>query len=109
MPAPASRHHQELFPAYLRFPAFVLAYALLKPFLWLVDIAGCSDRVWSAVGRKMRQQLIEGNDFGDYQPTQHDVIVCTYPKCGTNWTMQIAYQIAMRGQGEFEHINDVIP
>ena len=53
--------------------------------------------------------LIAGNDFGDYQPTQHDVIVCTFPKCGTNWTMQIAYQIAMRGQGECPHIHNVVP
>ncbi len=70
---------------------------------------GYSDRFWAAIGRKIRQQLIAGNDFGDYQPTQHDVVVCTYPKCGTNWAMQIAYQIAMRGQGEFDHIHDVVP
>ena len=106
---PASSQHQQLLPAHVRYPAFILAYVLLKPLLWLVDKAGFSDRLWTAIGRKMRQQLVEGNDFGDYQPTQHDVVVCTYPKCGTNWTMQIAYQIAMRGQGDFAHIHDVIP
>lgn len=106
---PASRHHQQVFPASVRYPVLVLTYVLLKPFLWLVDKAGYSDRLWAAIGHKMRQKLIAGNDFGDYQPTQHDVVVCTYPKCGTNWTMQIAYQIAMRGQGEFAHIHDVIP
>ncbi len=106
---PASSQHQQLLPAYVRYPAFILAYVLLKPLLWLVDKAGFSDRLWTAIGHKMRQQLVEGNDFGDYQPTQHDVVVCTYPKCGTNWTMQIAYQIAMRGQGDFAHIHDVIP
>lgn len=47
--------------------------------------------------------------FGDYRPTANDVIVSTYPKSGTNWTMQIAYQIAWLGQGEFDYIHEVIP
>ena len=107
--APASSSHNQVFPAYLRYPVLFLTYVLFKLLLWLVDKIGYSDRLWAAVGRKMRQHLIAGNDFGDYQPTPHDVIVCTYPKCGTNWTMQIAHQIAMRGHGDFEHIHDVVP
>ena len=31
------------------------------------------------------------------------------PNAATNWVMQIAYQIAMRGRGEFAHIHDVVP
>lgn len=105
----ASRHHQQLLPASIRYPALVLTYVLFKPLLWLVDKTGYSDQLWIAIGRKMRQKLVEGNDFGDDQPSPHDVVVCTFPKCGTNWAMQIAYQIAMRGHGQFEHIHDVIP
>jgi hypothetical protein len=44
----------------------------------------------------------------DYVPAAHDVFVCSYYKSGTNWTMQIAVQIAFRGQAEFEHIHDLV-
>lgn len=44
----------------------------------------------------------------DYAPTAHDVFVCSYYKSGTNWTMQIAVQVAYRGSAEFEHIHDLV-
>jgi hypothetical protein len=44
----------------------------------------------------------------DYEPTAHDVFICSYYKSGTNWTMQIAVQIAHRGRAEFEHIHDLV-
>ena len=108
-PTPASDSHGRAFPATGRYPVLALTYVVLKPLLWLVDKAGYSERLWAALVRQMRQRLLAGHDFGDYLPTEHDVVVCTYPKCGTNWVMQIAYQIAMRGRGEFAHIHDVVP
>jgi len=108
----ASSHrpfHHDLFPAHIRYPVLVLTYVLLKPLLWLIDTIGYSDRLWAAISRKMKAKMLAGHDFGDYRPSRHDVVVCTFPKCGTNWTMQIAYQIAMRGKGEFRHIHDVVP
>ncbi len=47
--------------------------------------------------------------FKNYTPTSHDVIVCSYFKSGTNWMMQMAHQIANRGEGEYEDILDVVP
>jgi aryl sulfotransferase len=44
-----------------------------------------------------------------FRPAERDVLVCSYYKSGTNWTMQIAVQIAHRGRAEFEHIHDVVP
>ena len=44
-----------------------------------------------------------------FEPTAHDVLVCSYFKSGTNWTMQIAVQIAHRGRAEFEHVHDLVP
>ena len=44
----------------------------------------------------------------DYAPTAHDVLICSYYKSGTNWTMQIAVQIAHRGRAEFEPIHDLV-
>ncbi len=46
--------------------------------------------------------------FGPYQPDAHDVLVCSYFKSGTNWTMHIAVQIAHRGNAHFEHIHDLV-
>ena len=44
-----------------------------------------------------------------YQPTGHDVIVSTYLRSGTYWTLQITYQIAHLGDGTFRQIHDVVP
>lgn len=46
--------------------------------------------------------------FEGYDPTRHDVLVATFGKSGTNWMMQIAQQIAHRGEAEFDHIHDVV-
>lgn len=47
--------------------------------------------------------------FAGYTPTAQDVFVCSYFKSGTNWAMHMAYQVAERGEGEFDDILDVIP
>ncbi|MGH8010142.1 MAG: sulfotransferase domain-containing protein, partial [Candidatus Binatia bacterium] len=101
--------HRQSFSPLMRYPVLFLTYGLLKPLLWLADQTHFSTRFWRMMGRNLRKQMVRGRDFGDYQPMASDVIVCTYPKCGTNWTMQIAYQIAMRGQGEYGHIHEVVP
>jgi len=92
-----------------RITAQIVAYLILKPLLFLVDKIGLSGPLWRKVGRKMREDVVEGNDFGDYRPGKNDVFISTSPKCGTNRAMQIAHQIATRGTGEFEHIHDVVP
>lgn len=45
--------------------------------------------------------------FAGYEPTPHDVFVATFPKSGTNWAMQMALQIAWRGEAEFEHVHEL--
>jgi hypothetical protein len=44
-----------------------------------------------------------------FEPGERDVLICSYYKSGTNWTIQIAVQIAHRGRAEFEHIHDLVP
>jgi len=44
-----------------------------------------------------------------YAPAASDVFICSYFKSGTNWTMQMAVQVAYRGRAEFEHIHDLVP
>ena len=53
-PLPASRSHGRAFPAAGRYPVLALTYAVLKPLMWLVDKAGYSERVWTALVRQMR-------------------------------------------------------
>jgi hypothetical protein len=109
MTAPTVSFEHDPFSAPVRFLAALLAHVVIKPLFWLIDRLGYGERLWSKIGEKMRENVLAGNDFGDYQPSEHDVVICTYPKCGTNWAMQIAHQIAMRGDGEFASIHDVIP
>lgn len=55
------------------------------------------------LARKLRHRA-----FAGYVPAAHDVFVATFAKSGTNWMMQIAQQIAFRGESEFDHIYDVV-
>jgi uncharacterized protein YecE (DUF72 family) len=59
------------------------------------------------VGRTMTKFLSQFPK--SFEPSERDVLVCSYFKSGTNWTMQIAVQIAHRGRGEFEHVHDLVP
>lgn len=52
---------------------------------------------------------VESSCFAGYRPGAHDVFACCFTKSGTNWALQIAHQIAHRGDGDFEHVHDVIP
>jgi hypothetical protein len=86
-----------------------MSQVLLSPLRWSLDATG----IYLNMHRKM-QSHFPMNDllrpaFDDYQPTEHDVIVTTYPKSGTYWMLQIAYQIGHHGQGDYEHIHDVVP
>jgi hypothetical protein len=36
------------------------------------------------------------------------VFVATFAKSGTNWMMQIVHQLLFHGQGEYDHIHDVV-
>lgn len=60
-------------------------------------------------GKRPNSCTFKERAFANYQPTAQDVIVSTYPKSGTNWTMQMAQEIAWYGEAEFEHVDSAIP
>lgn len=88
-------------PPWLRRVSLAIVAVLFLP--WVKLFPRGSARVLS---RAMTRML---GKFQPYTPTQHDVLVCSYFKSGTNWTMQIAVQIAHRGRAEYDHIHDLVP
>jgi hypothetical protein len=86
-----------------RWLGIAFAYVVLWPLTKVLALLG----VWPAmVGRAMSRWQ---KDFGDYVPDEQDVLICSYFKSGTNWTMQIALQIAYRGEADYDHIHDLVP
>ncbi len=86
-----------------------LMTSILFSGMWIASKLGFSRQVLQFMGRQMQWPRQKKRAFKGYRPTAQDVFVCAYSKSGTNWTMQIAYQIAHRGQGDYEHIHDVVP
>jgi aryl sulfotransferase len=82
--------------------ARAIGLLLAWPVVLVLDLCGRWPR---ALTRMMNRAM---GSFGPYQPGPHDVLVCSYFKSGTNWTMQIALQIAHRGNACFEHIHDLV-
>lgn len=93
----------------LRVPVLALTYVLLVPGRKLLEVTGWLPRLVCWLARFGRHGRGWAAMWEGYAPTAHDVIVGSYFKSGTNWTLQIAQQIAWRGNAEFEHIHDVVP
>lgn len=77
----------------------------VSPVLRVVERLGLWVRLLSVLGRFGPRPA----DFGEYLPGEHDVVVATYEKSGTNWMLQIVHQVATVGLGRFDHIHDVAP
>ena len=58
--------------------------------------------------KNMMDPATKARAFDGYYPCEHDVIVAAFPKSGTNWAMQMALQVAHRGEAEFDHINNLV-
>jgi hypothetical protein len=44
-----------------------------------------------------------------FRPRASDVIIATYPKCGTTWVQQIAHGLRTGGDMAFDEITEVVP
>jgi hypothetical protein len=86
-----------------------LMYGVFTPIVRGMEMAGLTERALGRVWARRERELFKKKPFGSYVPTEHDVIVATYAKSGTNWMMQIAHQLAFHGKGEFDHIHCVVP
>ncbi len=84
-------------------------YGFLQPVIRGMEALGRGDRLMKGAYPRQHKQYLKKNPFGSYMPNEHDVVVATYAKSGTNWMMQIAHQLAFHGKGEFDHIHCVVP
>jgi hypothetical protein len=91
------------FPRWLRIASLIPLYGIALPVVKALELFGVWPRVMA------RRSMAPSEAFGGYRPSAHDVIVCSYFKAGTTWTLQIATQIAFRGQAEFDNIHHAVP
>jgi hypothetical protein len=98
-------------PLSRRITALVMWPIMMASFVavWITSKLGKPRLALEIFGGPMNSAKLKAQTFKGYQPAPHDVFVCTYSKSGTNWAMQIAFQIAHRGQGEYNHIHDKVP
>ncbi|MDG2089668.1 MAG: sulfotransferase domain-containing protein [Gammaproteobacteria bacterium] len=82
-------------------------YLLLVPFNWLMKKIGKPGALFNFIGKRGTKKKL-AKVFEGYTPETGDIFVSTFSKSGTNWMMQIAHQIAWRGDGEFENIHDAV-
>src|SRR5262245_20716765 len=91
------------FAPWVRYASYVPLYGLALPIVKTLEAFGAWPRV---MGRRTHR---DKTPFGDYRPSAGDVFVCAYFKSGTTWTLQMATQVAFRGQADFANIHHVVP
>jgi hypothetical protein len=87
----------------------VFVHGFFRPLVRTLEAAGYAERVLGSMSARRDKQLAKRNPFRSYVPGKQDVFVMTYAKSGTNWMMQIAHQLIHHGQGEFDHLHDLVP
>jgi Sulfotransferase domain len=86
----------------------VVMFGVIGPLVRLLEWSGRAPAVFTKLGGRRRQKGLANNPFSGYTPTRHDVFVAAHVKSGTNWMMQIAHQLAFHGNGEYDHIHNVV-
>jgi len=86
---------------------WAMFYVAIVPLNWLLTKLGRRPLLVSLMNRS-QMGCKHAEVSRGYEPTRHDVFVSTFAKSGTNWMMQIAHQVSFRGEGDYEHIHDVV-
>jgi len=82
---------------------------VMPPIVRTLERSGHLPALLAKEQQRREQTISRRNPFRIYEPEPQDVFVMTYPKSGTNWILQIAFQLIHHGQGEFDHIHSVVP
>jgi hypothetical protein len=65
----------------------------------LIRSAQCEYRTW----------VLDSRRWQHYRPRTGDIIIATYPKCGTTWMQQIVHGLRTRGSMDFDEVSRVVP
>ena len=85
-------------------------YGIAAPLVWTLEKLGRSERFFAALRKGQLRRLAASKIPSPAMfRSSHDVFIATFAKSGTNWVMQIVHQLLFHGQGEFDHIHDVVP
>ena len=87
----------------------VAMFGVAGPIIRILDWLGRAPSFVASMAERRQRAAAAKNPLRTYTPTSHDVFVAAHVKSGTNWTMQIAVQIAYKGRAVFEHIHDLVP
>ena len=94
---------RRVFPRWVQIASLLPLYGVAWPIVKVLEALGQWPKLMG------RRPIAAAAAFGDYRPSAHDVIVCSYFKAGTTWTLQMATQVAFRGQAEFDNLHHVVP
>ena len=86
-----------------------LMYGIAGPMVRILEKLGRADRLFGRMSAGRERRLAKNNPFAGFTASSHDVFIATFAKSGTNWMMQIVHQLLFHGQGEYDHIHDVVP
>src|ERR1035438_916005 len=103
------RFERKQLPMAARVGAGAISECVFAPIMWGTQKLGIAEKLLASVSDKREQEFVKKNPFLGYVPGPQDVFVMTYAKSGTNWMMQIVYQLIHHGRGEFDHIHNVVP
>lgn len=92
---------------YVPIPLAMRPFAQFSRFLFRI---GQGDWIYRLMGGlvSMGNRMGAVNVFGDYIPTENDIIIACNSRSGTHWMMQIALQIAHLGQADYDYIYDIV-
>jgi Sulfotransferase domain len=96
-------------PLALQWGLGVFLNGIFRPLVRTLEAAGWAERALGSMSARRDKQVAKKNPLRSYVPGKQDVFVMTYAKSGTNWMMQIAHQLIHHGQGEFDHLHDLVP
>ncbi len=96
-------------PIALRAAGGVFIDCVFAPMMWIAQKLGVAEKMLASFSERKDREYARKNPFRGYVPGPQDVFVMTYAKSGTNWMMQIVYQLIHHGTAEFDHIHNVVP